>query len=175
MFKYIKSTTIPASDILDIDVFIDKAVYCVVNSATNTILNYSDSAFKDFETNIYEFITSEGFELIEEQHKPDNSHYYIYEYSQDNKKLMLRVRLRLSDHYADDREIHGISYNSKELSEHNLHKETKQAAKAKYGNRAHYASDVVNIVFNNENYTDYEEARVAIETQILKFVTARLK
>ena len=175
MFRYIRSSNTYTPDILDIDIYIDKATCCVVDSAKDTILNYSDSAFRDFETNIYEFITAFGFTLESETHREDNSHYYIYEYNLKDRKLLLRVRLRLSDHYADDREIRGKSYNSERMSEHNLQDQTKTDAKAKYGERARYGSRVINIVFNGENFTSYDYAQIAIEDTIADFAEACFK
>ena len=158
------------TELLELDVYIElKENYVEASS----ILDINDPAFKDFEINVLSACELHDFEL-EDSYASDNkdsiSQYYIYvKTNRDGTKLKVLLKIRVSDHVLDDRKLNGklVTYNKRDLKY--MNDQAKEYASKHFNQSRGYRARHLNIVFNDDLFTSYEDALRAIEESLDDF------
>ena len=158
------------TELLELDVCVN-----LVDSSVeaSSILDIDDPAFRDFEINILSACELHDFELEDSyaSNSQDSiSQYYIYvKTNEEGTKLKILLKIRVSDHVIPDAEIDGklISYN--ERDRRYMNQQAQQYAKEHFNQSRGYRARHLDIVFNDDKFTSYEEALRAIEDNLDDF------
>lgn len=138
-----------------------------------SILNLTDPAFLDFEADILTACEIHDFELDDSyQSNEDNSvsQYYVYvKTTDDGSKLKVFLKIRISDHIPPDREIDGEMTTYDERDSKYVKQKAKDYAMTHFNQPRGYRARRINIIFNDDNYTSYEQALRAIESKLDEF------
>lgn len=158
------------TELLEIDVFIH---YVETEVQSNSILDIYDSEFADFEGSLLDILDMYDYNLEDaytSNRLNSNSKYYILtKTSEDGIRLRVFVKLRISDHEVPDRVKYGKLDKSKRRDSSHIKKEAKDFAKDRYGQIRGYRPRRIEIIFNDEHYTSYEEALRAIQEALDQF------
>ena len=153
---------------LSVEVIFDKE-----EIAASSILDINDSAYFDFKEAILMACGLRDFELVESyQSDIDNSisQYYIYTKTDpEGVKLKIIVEIRISDHPAPGRDIHGQFVSQQELRNNYLKQKAKRIAEEKYGQKRGFKWRAIDIIFNDDHFTSYEDALREIENRLDEF------
>ena len=131
-------------------------------------IDIDSSEFNSFETEVFGAFLLHGYELEScHDHESDSGHsyYYVYTKVENDIKLKMIVELRLSDHPANDRMIKGKLVPNKKSAEAHLKKLAQELA-TKYGQTRGYRYRRIDIIFDDNHYTSYEEALREIENKL---------
>lgn len=120
----------------------------------------------EFLINMLGAFDSYDFELHEE-HKSDRTdstslYYTFIKTENEHKVLKAFVEVRLSDHEAPDRTIHGEYVTSTQMAKRYLNKRVKELSKT-FTLANGYKKRFVNLVMNGIHYNDYNDALDKIE------------
>lgn len=172
MKRYIHytSTHNKSTELLELDV--DIHTYSDVVSAAS-ILDLNDSEFFAFESDILENCEMRGYQL-EDSYQSDIessvSQYYIYsKTNEDGTRLRVLVKIRVSDHELPDRQFNGRTVPSGKLAYDHVHERARELAKARFNQTSGYRPRSIDIIFDDEHFTSYEDALRQIEAKLDEF------
>lgn len=141
--------------------------------AASTILDINDSRYFDFEHAILMACELRDFELIESYRSDSEnsvSQYYIYTKTDPNGvKLKLLVEIRISDHTAPGRRIRGKNVSQEKLRNEFLKGKAKEIAQDKFNQTRGFRWRPIDIVFDDDHFTSYEQALREIEDRLDEF------
>lgn len=156
------------TDFLEIavDIFYSKPV------EASSILDLNDSAFYDFEANLLTACEIHDFELedsYQSNRKDSSSLYYIYtKTNEEGTKLRVFLKIRVSDHEVPDNlASRGSTYKQRDIK--HIKEEASKLAREKYNQKRGYVGRRLDIVFDDNHYSSYEDALQDIEKLLDKF------
>lgn len=139
-----------------------------------SILDLNDPAFYDFEMDVLEACEIHDFKL-EDSYKSNDpnsmSLYYIYvKTNEEGTRLKIFLKIRISDHNppswkVGDTEV--VTYNDRDKAY--MANQAKEYAEKHFKQPRGYRIRRINIVFNDEFYTSYGDALIAIEDELDRF------
>ena len=140
--------------------------------AAASVLDSTNSDFRCFELDILEVCDMHDFELVDEKQsstKDSASHYYTFvKLNEEGTRLIVYLKLRISDHTIDDDASRSIPQYAKRDQDF-VNKLAKKYAEEHFGQPRGYRARRIDIVFNDEAYTSYESALRAIEEDLDRF------
>lgn len=157
------------TELFEIDIFVH---YIEDRVHSNSILDVHDSEFADFEGSLLDILDMYDYNLEDAyvSNKNTNSRYYILtKTNEGGTRLRVFVKLRVSDHEVPDRVKYGQLDKYKQRDRDYINKEAKQFAEQQYGQIRGYRPRRIEIIFNDEHYTSYEQALRAIQEALDQF------
>lgn len=139
----------------------------------DSILNTKDPAFMDFEADILTACEIHDFQLQDHytSNDPDSiSQYYVYiKTNEDNTKLKVYLKIRISDHVPEDKVIDDKLTSYAQRDAKYVKEKASRYAQENFNQRRGYRARRIDVVFNDEHYTSYETALRDIENKLDEF------